>query len=177
MRQPISSPIVADADTDRGRRGAPTPSLSSMSADVDAHVGFLMYEITHLRLKLWGHAFRKLRLTRAQWWTLGVLSLVGREEGITQTEFAKIMDVKKVAIGKMIDKLEAQGYVERRLDPQDRRAWRIHLTPAGRAAIVEMLKSVKKLLPALNAGITDEEFAVFRTVLGKMRGNLSDIPP
>ena len=131
-----------------------------------------MNEIIRSRLKLWTHAFRGLGLTRAQWWCLGTLSLVGQEEGIIQTDFAKIMHVKKVSMGVMIDNLEALGYVERRIDPRDRRAWRIHLSPRGRSAIVHMFKAVEKKVPELNAGISESELEVFERVLIKMRDNL-----
>ena len=150
-------------------------TVPSVNVNQDSRLGFLMHEIIGARQKVWTHAFRELELTRAQWWCLGTLSLIGQEEGIIQTDFAKIMHVKKVSMGVMIDNLEALGYVERRIDPQDGRAWRIHLSPAGRSAIVHMLKAVQKMVPELNSGISDEELEVVERVMIKMRENLDRV--
>jgi MarR family transcriptional regulator, transcriptional regulator for hemolysin len=141
----------------------------------DSRIGFLMRELTRLRLKLWTHKFEGLRMTREQWWTLGTLSLVGQDRGIIQTDLAKLLDVKKVAMGMMIDKLEARGLVERRPDPDDGRAWRIHLSLSGRAAIVEMIQAIDPLIPRMNEGISEEDLAVTERVLNQMRKNIQNL--
>lgn len=76
------------------------------------------------------HAFdlkaRDLGVTRQQWRTLGFIS---RHDGPTQTELADALEVERISVGRMVDRLVDNGLVERRADPSDRRVWRLHLLP------------------------------------------------
>ena len=67
-------------------------------------------------------------MTRAQWVILARLS---RQPGISQNELAAICEVEPITVGRLIDRLEARGLVERRADPKDRRVRRLHLLPAA----------------------------------------------
>ena len=64
-------------------------------------------------------------LTRAQW---SVLAVVSRRPGATQRTLANLLFVTDVTAGRMVDRLCADGYLERRENPEDRRAYRIYLT-------------------------------------------------
>ena len=66
-----------------------------------------------------------LSLTRAQCF---VLVHVAREPGLSQARLAHLMDVEPIALVRLIDRLQAENLVERRLDPSDRRVWRLYLT-------------------------------------------------
>jgi DNA-binding MarR family transcriptional regulator len=64
-------------------------------------------------------------LTRAQW---SVIAHLHRNEGVNQSALAELMDVQKITLARLVDRLEQAGWVERRPDPQDRRANRLFLT-------------------------------------------------
>lgn len=81
-----------------------------------------------LRTHIDQHA-RRHGTTRAQW---SVLARLRRGDGQTQVALADSMEMQPISLGRLIDKLELQAFVERRPDPKDRRAYRLHLTPAGR---------------------------------------------
>ena len=82
----------------------------------------------HLGLaRLFNHRVRDFDLTRAHW---RVVSGLYRHDGITQTELAHAIAMALAPLGKIIDKLEAAGWVERRPDPADRRVNRLYLTQA-----------------------------------------------
>jgi MarR family transcriptional regulator for hemolysin len=88
------------------------------------------------------------------------------------TELAKLLDVGKVTIGGLIDRLEAAGYVYRRGDKVDRRAKRIFITDTG-YALIERMKSI--LLPlndSLSVGLTAEDIAVTERNLSMIRDNI-----
>jgi len=83
-------------------------------------------------------ADRKARahgMTRAQWMTLFRLR---RQDGLTQRELAEVLEVEPITVGRLVDRLEARGLVERRADPRDRRVWRLHLTPAAPPVLAEL---------------------------------------
>jgi MarR family transcriptional regulator, transcriptional regulator for hemolysin len=80
-----------------------------------------------------GHFFdrtlRPLGTTRSQWWVLAFLS---RDDGMTQTKLAEDLDMGKVGLGGLVDRLEGAGLIERRSKAGDRRAKRVYLTAEGR---------------------------------------------
>src|ERR1700740_3344060 len=83
-------------------------------------LGSLIHDVSRLRRTVVDKALRPLGVTRSQWWVLSSLSR-NHGEGMMQTELSKAMDVGKVTLGGLIDRLEAGGYVERRPLPGDRR--------------------------------------------------------
>src|SRR3954470_4855894 len=109
-------------------------------------------------------------VTRAQW---RVLSRLKRRDGQRQVELADALDVEPITLCRMVDRLAEAGPVERRADEKDRRAWRIHLTPAA-APILERLRALAAdfLAEALE-GIGPAEQAATRNILARVRANLA----
>jgi MarR family transcriptional regulator, transcriptional regulator for hemolysin len=68
-------------------------------------------------------------ITRAQW---AVLVRLDRHEGLNQSELAETLDLQPITLTRLLDKLSDSGLIERRPDPEDRRAKRLFLTPAAR---------------------------------------------
>jgi MarR family transcriptional regulator, temperature-dependent positive regulator of motility len=66
-----------------------------------------------------------------KWAEYGALTMLDLAPGLDQQSLARRLGLDKVSVGKMIDRLEHAGVVERRLDPANRRSRRLHLTPAG----------------------------------------------
>jgi MarR family transcriptional regulator for hemolysin len=67
-------------------------------------------------------------LTRGKW---SVIVAVARSPGGTQRSIAAMLEITEVTAGQLIDRLCADGYLERREHPTDRRAYCVHLTPAA----------------------------------------------
>jgi len=78
---------------------------------------------------------RKLGATRAQW---RVLLALRRHDGCTQSQLADILDVERITLCRMIDRLAEAGMVVRRADPADRRVWRLHLLPKAEPLVIEL---------------------------------------
>jgi MarR family transcriptional regulator for hemolysin len=72
---------------------------------------------------------RQFGISRAQW---VVLMRLDRSEGLNQSELAEILEVQPITLTRLLDRLSASGLIERRPDPNDRRANRLYLTPAAR---------------------------------------------
>jgi DNA-binding MarR family transcriptional regulator len=96
--------------------------------------------VSRLRRIVVDRALKPLGITRSQWWVLAFLS---RHDGMTQTSLANDLDLTKVAIGGLLDRMEASGYVERRSDPSDGRARRVYLTGAGKELVVTIRENVE----------------------------------
>lgn len=70
-----------------------------------------------------------------------MLAHLSRNEGIHQGGLAEILEVEPITLARMLDRLEAAGFVERRLDPTDRRLKRLHLTETA-APMLEQMRTL-----------------------------------
>jgi MarR family transcriptional regulator for hemolysin len=116
--------------------------------DWDLRLGYLIHDVSRLRRMMFDRALAPLGITRSQWW---VLAFISRKDGLPQTQLANELDVGKVALGALIDRLETAGFVTRKTDPVDRRVKRVFLTKqAGR-----FLTRLRIETDAFNARIVD----------------------
>lgn len=101
-----------------------------MARDLNSSLrfGFLIHDVSRLRRVVVDRSLKPLGITRSQWWVLAFLS---RRDGMTQTALAADLDLTKVAIGGLLDRMEGAGFIERRADRNDGRARRVYLTRAG----------------------------------------------
>ena len=106
-----------------------------MSTTEKTTFGFLVTDVTRLMRKLFDRRAQRFDLTRAQW---RALKRVHHGEGITQNELAEFLEMEPIAVGRVIDRLQKAGFVERRADPSDRRVWRLHLLPKAHAVVDDM---------------------------------------
>ena len=98
-------------------------------------LGFYIHDTSRLRRIIYNAALKPAGVTRSQAWVLAYLS---RKDGMAQSDLAGQLDLGKVALGGLVDRLEAAGLVERRADAKDRRMKRIFLTAAGRKVVRKM---------------------------------------
>jgi len=134
-------------------------------------IGFLIHDVSRLRRTVVDKALRPIGVTRSQWWVLANLSR-HNGEGMMQTELAKVMDVGKVTLGGLIDRLEAGGIVARQADPQDRRAKRVVITPRGQKLLTEIQGIAKVVNARIMSGIARADVTCTEGVLHKMKQQL-----
>jgi DNA-binding MarR family transcriptional regulator len=94
--------------------------------NTDDYIGVVISDVARLLRTAFDRRVRALGITRAQWL---VLTRLHRHPGVSQSELAEIMEVERASAGRMIDRLEANGWVERRAFDGDRRVKRVFLTP------------------------------------------------
>jgi DNA-binding MarR family transcriptional regulator len=134
-------------------------------------IGFLIHDVSRLRRTVVDKELRPMGVTRSQWWVLANLSR-HNGEGMMQTELAKVMDVGKVTLGGLIDRLEAAGLVKRQADPTDRRAKRVVMTPLGAKLLADIQVIAKDVNAKIMAGIKKSDIVRTETVLHKMKQQL-----
>jgi MarR family transcriptional regulator for hemolysin len=113
---------------------------------------------------------RTLGLTRAQWSMIATIRIM---EGATQSELASALEINSVTAGRILDKLESAGWIERRANPADRRTNHIHVREPARPTLVELSKIAGDELKIATRGISEEEQAIALDVLGRMLANLN----
>jgi DNA-binding MarR family transcriptional regulator len=137
-----------------------------------ATFGYTFSELLRLLGRVFARRAAGLGLTRAQWLAL---SRIGRAEGLTQSELAQDLDLEPIAVGRVVDRLEAAGFIERRADPGDRRCWRLHLAPKSDAVMEEMKVIAATLRDDILAGVDPDDFATTLRVLGMVKETLNKL--
>ena len=132
----------------------------------------LLFLISDVGRLLRTYADQKARLhgmTRAQW---AVLLRLERREGLKQSELAEALDLQPITLTRLVDRLCANGLIERRADPNDRRAKQLYLTPAARPLIDRIADRIEDLSDTVLDGIAPAELDQMLSKLGLARENL-----
>jgi len=137
--------------------------------DLSRNFGFLLHDVARLMRTAYDRRIRKLGLTRAQWW---VLTHLYRGNGVTQTELADTLEIERPTLGRLLDRLEAKGWVRREHDAKDRRVWRVHLTEEVEPALRTMRTIAAELRRDALAGISPAERERFVDTLLAIKENL-----
>lgn len=131
---------------------------------------FVLHDVARLmRTRFDQRARRMWGMTRAQCVILMKLEL---QPGLCQTELAALLEVEPITVARLIDRLEANGLVERRPDPSDRRMHRLHLSPASEPILTEIAAFRSLTVGQLRAGIPDEDWNTAIRVLLQMKDKL-----
>jgi MarR family transcriptional regulator for hemolysin len=93
---------------------------------------------------------RQFGISRAQW---VVLIRLDRSEGLKQSELAEILDLQPISLTRLLDRLAENGLIERRPDPNDRRANRLYLTPAARPLLNQLTALGNEMMDEVLAGL------------------------
>lgn len=140
-----------------------------LQEDLSRNFGFLLNDVARLLRTAYDRRIRKLGLTRAQWW---VLTHLYRSNGVSQTELAETLEIEKPTLGRLLDRLEAKGWVRREHDASDRRVWRVHLTDEVEPALRTMRTIAADLRRDALNGISAAERERFVDTLLAIKENL-----
>ncbi len=139
------------------------------STDWELRLGFLIHDVSRLRRSAFDRCLKPLNVTRSQWWVLAYLS---REDGMTQSQLAEELDLGKVAVGGLIDRLEKSGLLRREADASDRRVNRVFLEPKSKQLIAKMRKVSHRMNGQILDGLPDERLESTAVTLDSMKRNL-----
>lgn len=132
---------------------------------------FLLYDVGRLMRTRADQAARSMGMTRAQW---VVLLWVEMRPGLSQNELAGLVEVEPITVGRLVDRLEARGMIERRDDPKDRRIHRLHLADDARP-VLDKIQAYRTSLNTQFAGILGPEALVQLTQsLAKLKAQIVD---
>jgi DNA-binding MarR family transcriptional regulator len=138
--------------------------------DLSRNFGFLLNDVARLLRTTYDRRVKALGLTRSQWW---VLTHLYRGDGVTQTELAETLEIEKPTLGRLLDRLEAKGWVRRAADARDRRAWRVYLTDEVEPAMRTLRTVAAELRRDALAGLPAAERERFVDTLLSIKSNLA----
>ena len=135
------------------------------------NIGYLLGDRSRLLRRAFDDRVRAVGVTGPQ---ARLLMFLSRNEGENQGFYAEQLDVEAITLCRMVDRMADAGLIERRRDPADRRAWRLHLTDKSKAMIVGLRECVDRLIEEMLAGITVTERETFARILTAIGTNLGD---
>lgn len=134
-------------------------------------LGFALNDVARLLRTYSDQRARELNMTRAQW---AVLSRLQRCEGVKQSELADALDLAPITLGRLIDKLTAGGFVERRDDATDRRVHRLYLTEKAQPTLKALGALAEDVMGRALSGLDEPATRSLQNGLKTMKINLKN---
>ena len=136
--------------------------------------GFLLKDIQRIYVRLFEQRVPQLGITFTQ---CKVLVMLSRNEGATQAKLAEVSETEPMTLVRVLDRMERDGWIERRADPSDRRAYRLYLKPASSPVLAEVLRIGEKIRAEALAGLSAEQRELLMGMLEQVRDNLVAFVP
>ena len=136
---------------------------------IQREIAFSIMDVARLMRTFADQRARQYGMTRAQW---AVLFRLDRSEGLKQSELAEILDLQPITLTRLLDRLAGNGLIERRPDPNDRRANRLFLTPAARPLLERLTTLGEDMMEVVLAGLDAKSTERLLGDLGTLRENL-----
>ncbi|VTU29583.1 Salmolysin [Variovorax sp. SRS16] len=132
--------------------------------------GFLVKDLSRRYVLRFEQRASEISLTLMQCKALAHLE---HHEGASQARLAELTDIEPMTMVRILDRMEADSLLERRLDPADRRARRLYLTDKARPLLEEIWRLVELTRAEMFAGISKQEREAFMSVLERVHANAS----
>ena len=143
------------------------PETAEVNPHREHRLVFLL-TVAQRRLQRWMAARPQANgVTAAQ---SGLLFVLGRQDGVLMGEAGAALDLGPPGISGLVDRMTAANLIRRRADPDDGRAWRLWLTPAGRAALAQSKAGLAEINARLTHGFTEAEIDIVARWLTSLQG-------
>ncbi len=130
---------------------------------------FILNDVARLLRTYADYRAAQFGMTRAQW---AVLVRLDRFEGLNQSELAEMLDLQPITLTRLLDKLCDNGLIERRPDPDDRRAKRLFLTAAARPLLKQLGVLGEETMAGALEGVAPQDVEQIVTQLAIVKENL-----
>ncbi len=130
---------------------------------------FLVNDVGRLLRTYADQQARQFGMTRAQW---AVLARLEYAEGLKQSELADMLDLQPITLTRLVDRLCANGLIERRADPSDRRAKRLYLTAQARPLMNRLADLGENMMATVLKGLDAAKLEQMTANLSRVRDNL-----
>ena len=139
-------------------------------ADSPDGMGFLVADVARLMRRAFQSRLEGTTLTYAQ---ARALAWLARREGLRQVDLAEQLEIQPITLARLVDQVALAGLVERRPDPDDRRAYRLFLTPAAAPRLAEVRAIAQAIAAEALAGLDARQAAATLDALRRIRDTLA----
>ena len=138
------------------------------------HASFMLDRTAKCYQIHFDNQMRKLGLTRAQWLLLANLYFC---DGTTQKELADLMSLGESSLGKLTQKLEMGGWLERRSDAKDGRAFNLYISDKKREIVAKLVTMMIMETERSLDGFSKEERTNLMDYLDRIQNNIAAVAP
>ncbi len=143
-----------------------------MSPDDENYIGYTLTDVARLLRTVFERRVRSLGLTRAQWL---VIARLYRQPGLSQSEVADMLEIEKATAGRLIDRMQAKGWLERHADPNDRRVNRLHLTDESERMHALIWPLAERTVDQALSDLSSAERKTLTRVMQRVKSTLLDL--
>ena len=140
-----------------------------MSPEDEHYIGYSVTDVGRLLRTVFERRVRAFGLTRSQWL---VIARVYQRPGLSQSAIADILEIEKAPAGRLIERMEAKGWLERRNDANDRRINRLHLTREGERLHAAIWPIAEATVDAALADLSVEERRRLTRLMARIKATL-----
>ena len=145
--------------------------MALMKQDMKNSLGFLLHDATRLLRKRFEARGSEYGLSSAQWRLLVSVKRLGEP---TQAQIAERLEIEPISVSRLVDRMEAAGWVERLQDEADRRIRRVRPTERSRAMFDDLRTLATEVYDVALAGLSPDERAALLHALATMIANLAE---
>ncbi|MGH8180121.1 MAG: MarR family winged helix-turn-helix transcriptional regulator [Steroidobacteraceae bacterium] len=142
--------------------------------DLNRQLGFLLKDTTRRYTRRFEERAQAYSLTLAQ---CRALLHLEHNEGVSQKRLSEVTELDPMTLVRILDRMEADGWVQRRFDPTDRRAHTLWLTPKSKPVLEHIARLITETRAETLHGLSNEERAKLIELLERVHANLSSLPP
>jgi len=136
---------------------------------INREFAFTLSDVARLLKTYADQRARQFGISRAQW---AVLVRLDRSEGLKQSELAELLDLQPITLTRLLDRLAANGLIERRADPNDRRVNRLYLTAAARPLLERLADLGADMMDTVLTGVDRKTIERMLHDLNAVKDNL-----
>jgi MarR family transcriptional regulator, transcriptional regulator for hemolysin len=136
---------------------------------IKREIAFIIMDVARLLKTYADQRARQFGISRAQW---AVLIRINRVEGLKQSELAELLDLQPISLTRLLDRLADNGLIERRSDPNDRRANRLYLRPAAKPLLGRLSELGADMMETVLEGLDAKALDRLLKELGVLKDNL-----
>jgi MarR family transcriptional regulator for hemolysin len=136
---------------------------------IKREMAFTIMDVARLIKTYADQRARQFGISRAQW---AVLIRIERTEGLKQSELAEMLDLQPITLTRLLDRLAGNSLIERRADPNDRRANRLYLMPAAKPLLGQLAELGADMMETVLDGLSTTSIERMLKELSAVKDNL-----
>ncbi len=142
--------------------------------DLHRNLGFLLKDVSRLYTRRFEERAQALALTLPQ---CKALAYLANNEGVSQKRLAELTEIDPMSLVRILDRMEADGWVQRRSDPDDRRARSLAVTEKAKPLVAHIWNLGVETRGEALAGLSSEERTQLVELLARIHKNLLALKP
>lgn len=151
------------------------PPVNDPSFEMRREVAWLIFDTARMMTRSIERHVRSAGVSSIQW---RVLLQIARQNGQTQSHLAEEVEIAPAPLGRLLDRLEEQKFIERRPDPADRRVKRVYFTGKEQGQFFDRLRQLALAhFEKVYSTLDDKDLQELQRLLQKIKSNMTSGPP